>query len=84
MFPLFSGLIEPSHYPKGHIFKNENEYTRTLSPGVGPTRAPKYVFRITSACSTDGFRNLSRNRISLLKCDARYKDQLWPTIINSS
>ena len=44
---------------------------------VGPTRAPIYVFRRTNAYSTDGFKNLSGNRISLLKYETQNGDQHW-------
>jgi hypothetical protein len=46
---------------------------------VGPTQAPKYVYRRTNAYSTKGFKNLSipENRISQLRYEAENGDQHW-------
>ncbi|CAG8902387.1 unnamed protein product [Penicillium egyptiacum] len=44
---------------------------------VGPAQAPRHVFRRTSAYSTEGFENLSHNRISLLKYNGLNGDRLW-------
>jgi hypothetical protein len=44
---------------------------------VGPAQAPRHVFRRTRAYSTEGFENLSHNRISLLRYNAPNGDRHW-------
>ncbi|KAJ5300060.1 hypothetical protein N7508_007303 [Penicillium antarcticum] len=44
---------------------------------VGPAQSPRHVFRRTSAYSTEGFENLSHNRISLLRYNAPNGDRHW-------
>ncbi|CAG8155077.1 unnamed protein product [Penicillium nalgiovense] len=44
---------------------------------VGPAQAPRHVFRRTRAYSTEGFENLSHNRISLLRYNDPNGDRHW-------
>ncbi|KAJ6163815.1 hypothetical protein N7497_003794 [Penicillium chrysogenum] len=44
---------------------------------VGPAQAPRHVFRRTRAYSTEGFENLSHNRISLLRYNAPNGVRPW-------